>query len=63
VLLDDLGSERDHTTSAVPDVIFERHAEDRPIWVTMGLTREQLVTRYGLGVVARMRAGESDPHR
>jgi hypothetical protein len=54
VLLDDLGSERDHALSAVPDVIFERHAENRPTWVTTGLTRDQLVKRYGPGVVARI---------
>ena len=38
----------------IPDIIFARHAEDRPTWVTTGLTREQLVKRYGLGVVARI---------
>jgi DNA replication protein DnaC len=54
ILLDDLGSERDHVMSAVPDVIFERDAQARSTWVTTGLTREQLVKRYGLGVVARV---------
>jgi len=54
VLLDDLGSERDHAMNAVPDVIFERHAENRPTWITTGLTRDQLVKRYGPGVVARI---------
>ena len=54
ILLDDLGSERDHAFSAIPDVIFERDAQSLPIWVTTGLTREQLVKRYGLGVVARV---------
>jgi DNA replication protein DnaC len=66
VLLDDLGSERDHVSSPIPDILFDRHAEGRPTWVTTGLTREQLVGRYGLGVVARIferakliRVGES----
>ena len=54
ILLDDLGSERDHAFSAVSDVIFERDAQALPTWVTTGLTREQLVKRYGLGVVARL---------
>ena len=27
---------------------------DRPTWVTTGLTREQLVKRYGTGMVARV---------
>jgi hypothetical protein len=53
-LLDDLGCERDHLSSPIPDILFDRHAEDRPTWVTTGLTREQLVRRYGLGIVARI---------
>jgi DNA replication protein DnaC len=54
VLIDDLGGERDHAHSAIPDVLVERHAENRPTWVTTGLTREQLVKRYGQGIVARV---------
>jgi len=54
VLIDDLGGERDHALSALPDVLVERHAENRPTWVTTGLTREQLVKRYGQGIVARV---------
>lgn len=54
VLLDDVGSERDFPTNPLPDVVFERHAQELPTWITTGLTREQLVKRYGLGVVARM---------
>jgi hypothetical protein len=54
VLIDDLGSERDHALSAIADVIVERHAECRPTWVTTGMVREQLVKRYGHGVAARV---------
>ena len=54
VLIDDLGCERDHAMNAVPDVIFDRHAENRPTWVTTGLTKDQLLKRYGPGVVARV---------
>jgi DNA replication protein DnaC len=54
VLIDDLGCERDSPTNAVVDVIFERHDDGLPTWVTTGLTREQLLARYGLGVVARI---------
>jgi hypothetical protein len=54
VLIDDLGSERVMAGSAVPDVIFLRHAEQRPLWVTTGMTRPQLVTRYGEGIVRRL---------
>jgi hypothetical protein len=35
--------------SAVPDVIFERHAENRPTWVTTALTRDQLVKAMARG--------------
>jgi DNA replication protein DnaC len=54
VLLDDLGGERDTAVSPVADIIFERHAEDRPTWVTTGFTKQQLVGRYGAGVVRRL---------
>jgi hypothetical protein len=53
-LLDDVGCERDTGTNPLPDIVFERHAAQRPTWVTTGLTREQLVKRYGTGVVSRL---------
>jgi DNA replication protein DnaC len=53
-LLDDVGSERDTGTNPLPDIVFERHAAQRPTWVTTGLTREQLLKRYGTGVVSRL---------
>jgi hypothetical protein len=54
VLIDDLGGERDFASSALPDILVERHAENRPTWVTTGMTREQLVKRYGQGIVSRV---------
>lgn len=54
LVLDDLGSERDQRTSAVPDVVFERHAEGRATWITTGLTDEQLEARYGEGIARRV---------
>jgi DNA replication protein DnaC len=54
LVLDDLGSERDHRMNAVPDVIFERHAEGRATWLTTGLTDEQLEARYGEGTARRV---------
>lgn len=53
-LLDNLGSERDSAGSAAPEVVLVRHAENRPLWVTTGLTRPQLVARYGEGIVRRL---------
>jgi DNA replication protein DnaC len=54
VLVDDVGNEREMAGNALPDVIFVRHAEDRPLWVTTGLTRTQLIARYGTGIVRRL---------
>jgi hypothetical protein len=54
VLIDDFGGERDFANSALPDILVERHAESRATWVTTGLTREQLVKRYGQGIVSRV---------
>jgi len=53
-LLDDLGSERESGANPVPDAIFARHAHDLPLWATTGLTRPQLVARYGTGIVGRL---------
>lgn len=54
ILLDDVGSERDTANNALPDVIFERHAEGRATWMTTGLTVSQLKARYGDGIARRM---------
>ena len=54
VLLDDLGVERDTATNPIADVIFERDAENRTIWVTTGFTRAQLASRYGAGLARRL---------
>jgi hypothetical protein len=53
-LLDDIGSEGGSANNPVPDVIFARHAHDLPLWATTGLTRPQLVARYGTGIVGRL---------
>jgi DNA replication protein DnaC len=54
VLIDDLGSERGIAGCAVPDVIYVRHAEDRPTWLTTGLSRRDIVDRYGAGIARRV---------
>jgi hypothetical protein len=53
-LLDDIGSEGGSAANPVADVIFARHAHDLPLWATTGLTRPQLVARYGAGIVGRL---------
>jgi HAMP domain-containing protein len=57
VLLDDLGSERGIAGCAVPDVIQLRHAAERPLWVTTGLSRTAVVARYGAGIARRVFEG------
>jgi hypothetical protein len=53
-LLDDVGSEADTGMNPLPDIVFERHAADRRTWITTGLSREELVRRYGTGFVTRV---------
>jgi len=53
-LLDDIGVERDTGMNPLPDIVFERHGAERPTWFTTGLTREQLIARYGTGTVSRL---------
>lgn len=54
LVLDDLGNERQTANNACPDVIFERHDQGRPTWVTTGMTREELEKLYGAGVARRI---------
>ena len=57
VLLDDLGSERSIAGCAVPDVIYLRHAAERALWITTGLSRDAVVERYGAGIARRVFEG------
>jgi Mrp family chromosome partitioning ATPase len=59
LLLDDLGSERSIPSNPVPDIIAERHAEDRATWITTGLSATEIVDRYGGGVARRVLEGAS----
>lgn len=56
-VLDDLGSERQNATNAVPDVIFERHAEGKPLWVTTAMSQDEMSSRYGDGIARRVWEG------
>ena len=55
--LDDLGNDKPVPGSAISDVIFERHAQRRPYWVTTALTRKETHDRYGDGLVRRITEG------
>lgn len=54
LLLDDVGSETDDRRNVVADIIFHRHNEELPTWITTGFTAEQLVGRYGSQVLRRI---------
>lgn len=56
-VLDDAGSERQTPTNAVPDVIFERHAAARAMWVTTAMSQEAMAARYGDGIARRVFEG------
>jgi DNA replication protein DnaC len=52
--LDDMGSERQTQTNAVPDVVFERHVEGRALWVTTAMSQDEMAQRYGDGITRRV---------
>jgi DNA replication protein DnaC len=54
LLLDDLGSERNIATNAVPDVIFARAMAGLPTWVTTWMTAAEVAQRYGDGIARRL---------
>jgi DNA replication protein DnaC len=54
LVLDDLGSERNTATNAVPDVIFARALDGLPTWVTTWMTAEAVTQRYGDGIARRL---------
>lgn len=57
LLLDEVGGEDPRHASAVAEVIYERHAEGMPTWVTTGTDPEKLAARYGGGIGRRMFEG------
>jgi DNA replication protein DnaC len=54
LLLDDLGAGSAIPSNPIPDIIAERHAEDRTTWITTGLSAKEIVDRYGGGVARRV---------
>lgn len=54
VLIDDVGNERNFAMNALPDVIFERHADDLPTWYTTAFSPSQIAAKYGDGIARRM---------
>lgn len=54
LVLDDVGLDPDAHHSAVPDVIYDRHARCALTIVTTSLSAEQAAARYGAGVARRL---------
>lgn len=54
LVVDDLGSESDDRRNVLVDVIFHRHNEELPTWITTGFSVEQLMARYGSQVLRRI---------
>ena len=57
LLVDELGGEDSRHASAVAEVIYERHAENRRTWVTTGATPKAIADRYGGGIARRVFEG------
>jgi len=57
LLLDDLGTDADIARSAVTEVVFKRHAEQRPLWITTWLTPDKAAAKYGEGIARRLFEG------
>lgn len=54
ILLDDVGSEVQTATNAVPQVLYRRHEDDLQTWITTGLSFDELQKRYGDGIARRI---------
>jgi hypothetical protein len=57
LVLDELGGEDPRYASAVGEVLFERHAQALPTWVTTGVGNKEIATRYGGGIARRVFEG------
>lgn len=54
LVVDDLGSEPNFPTSAVPEILHERHADGKQTIVTTGFSSDEIATRYGSGIARRL---------
>ncbi len=57
LVLDELGGEDPRYASAVAEVLFERHEQAKPTWVTTGVGSKEIATRYGGGIARRVFEG------
>ncbi len=54
LLLDDVGNEPKTEMSSLAGVVFERHDEERPTWITTAFSPDELARRYGDGFARRV---------
>ncbi len=54
LVVDELGGEDQRYASAVAEVLYERHAQDHPTWVTTGVSPKEIADRYGGGIARRV---------
>jgi DNA replication protein DnaC len=47
LVLDDLGSEREDRDGCITDVVYRRHNDDRPIWITCGMAKDPTLEAFG----------------
>ncbi len=57
LLLDEIGGENPLHASSVAEVIYERHAEALPTWITTGVAPADIANRYGGGIARRIFEG------
>lgn len=54
LLIDEVGGEERTATSSVKAVVFQRYDEDRPTWITTGLSGKEIAAVYGDGFARRV---------
>jgi len=54
LLIDELGGEAKTATNAVRDILFARHDEELPTWITTGFSSRQIAETYGDGALRRI---------
>lgn len=57
LVIDDLGNEKVNPSSAVDDIVFERHWAARATWVTTSKSLKEIGERYGDGIARRLFEG------
>lgn len=57
LVLDELGGEDPRYASAVGEVLYERHEQALPTWVTTGVGSKEIAARYGGGIARRVFEG------